>query len=334
MKNHFFIILFYLTFGFSQWFFTNHQGNTRSYYVSYPGNSNSPSGLIINLHGYGSNAISQRSYSNMDPIAHNQNLAVVYPQGLNNSWNVYTFWDNNSYDDVSFISNIIDEISQNFNIDLDRVYACGMSNGGYMSYRLACDLSDKIAAFGSVTGNFMINNSLFDCQNQNRDISIIHIHGTADEIVDYYPPSFDGSLTAEQAIQFWRNHSELTLELSYSLNEYVDISTFYNESNIAEYIHYKVIGGGHDWFGSPWSYNWGFNTSQVLVDFFGNHHLSDYLNILLGDLNDDGLINILDVIQLIDIVIEGLFESHYDLNQDQFINVLDIILLVNIILGY
>ena len=89
----------------------------------------------------------------MNAYAHPQNIAVVYPQGLNNSWNVFTYWDSNPYDDVGFINQMLDDISDNFDIDEDRIYACGMSNGGYMAYRLGCDLSDKITAFGSVTGN-------------------------------------------------------------------------------------------------------------------------------------------------------------------------------------
>ena len=68
---------------------------------------------------------------------------------------------------------MIDDISSNFDIDSNIIYACGMSNCGYMSYRLACDLSDKITAFGSVTGNFMLNTSSNDCEDQNREIPII-----------------------------------------------------------------------------------------------------------------------------------------------------------------
>ena len=92
----------------------------------------------------------------MDQFALQQVIAVVYPQGINNSWNVGVAWDNNNSDDVGFIRVLIDSVAANFIIDLDRVYACGMSNGGYMAYELACHLSDKIAAFGSVTGNFML----------------------------------------------------------------------------------------------------------------------------------------------------------------------------------
>ena len=113
------------------------------------------------MHGYGGSSQSQLSYSEMDLFAHPMNVAVVYPQGATNgwgisAWNIGTFWDQSNLDDVGFISLMIDQISADFDIDLDRVYACGMSNGGYMAYELACELENKIAAFGSVTGNFIL----------------------------------------------------------------------------------------------------------------------------------------------------------------------------------
>ena len=182
------LIIFIFSICFSEWSYIDVDGSTRSYYISYPSNINPENDLIpliINMHGFGGNALNQMYYTQMDEYAHSQNIAVVYPEGLNNSWNVYTYWDNNPYDDVGFINAMIDDISENYNIDSDRIYACGMSNGGYMTYRLACDLSDKIAAFGSVTGNFMINNTIGDCTDQGREIPIIHFHGTFDQIVNY-----------------------------------------------------------------------------------------------------------------------------------------------------
>ena len=186
-----------------------HDNVVREYYVSYPENIDGPVPLIINMHGFASHAIEQKDYSQMDSYAHSRGVAVVYPEGISRSWNVGTEGSLTNEDDVGFISTLIDSIATDFDIDLDRIYACGMSNGGYMSYRLAYDLSDKIAAFGSVTGNFMINNTMNDCQDQNRDIPIIHFHGTQDGVVNYYPPSFDGSLTVEQSIEFWSDYNDL-----------------------------------------------------------------------------------------------------------------------------
>ena len=329
------IITTTISLSFAQWFSINHDGVNRTYYVSYPNNSNEPVPLIINMHGFGSNAQEQQLYSEMDEFAHPQNIAVVYPQGFNNSWNVFTFWDTGPYDDVEFISLMIDAIAQNFDIDLDKIYACGMSNGGYMAYRLACDLSDQITAFGSVTGNFMINGgSLNDCQDQNRDIPIIHLHGTSDTVVNYYPPSFDNALTVGESIEFWSEYNNLTDELVESFNSSVEIYTYSNESTPTKFVHYKIYGGNHEWFGSAWAVNWGFNTSQVLVDFFLEYQLSDFIdNQLNGDINEDNSVNIQDVILTINLVLNNEYNILADLNSDELIDVLDIIQLVNIILS-
>ena len=271
------VSIFFISLGYGQWFELNHEGVIRTYLMSYPDNPIGSCPLIINMHGYTSNAWQQQYYTQMDDYAHPQNIAVVYPQGMDNnqgipSWNVGTNWDGNSYDDVGFISVLIDDIASNFDVDLDRVYACGMSNGGYMAYELACDLPDKITAFGSVTGNFMLNSNQ-DCDN-GRDIPIIHFHGTADGVVDYYPPSFDGSLTVGESIDYWREFNNLTNGLIESIGDNVEKYIYYNESSTTKFVHFKVYNGGHEWFG----YNWGFHSSEELINFFLEYKLSDFFS--------------------------------------------------------
>ena len=311
-----FIFILFLSISFSQWFSVDHNGVTRTYYMSYPENVAESTPLIINMHGFGGSAEQQQIYSE----------GISSTNGGYNSWNVFTAWDGNSYDDVEFISMMIDNISENFNIDLNRIYACGMSNGGYMAYRLACDLSDKITAFGSVTGNFMINVGINDCLDQDRKIPIILLHGTADATVNYYPPSFDGALTVQQSI-------ELNTELIESINTNVEIYTYSSEDSSTKFVHYKVYGGGHEWFGSPWATNWGFNASEELINFFLEYELSDFINNYLeGDLNQDSLINVQDIILIINLILSNEYNSFADLNNDGNIDVVDIIQLVNIIL--
>jgi len=268
-----------------------HDGLTREYYVSYPDSATDPCPLIINMHGYSSDALDQQSYSEMDDVALNQNIAVVYPMGIDSAWNVGTYWDFSDADDIGFISVLIDSVSEDYDIDLDRVYACGMSNGGYMAYELACELSDKIAAFGSVTGNFMLNaNQTCD---DSREIPFIHIHGTYDLIVPY-SNSWDGSMYVGESIEYWRNVNNLDSVLVESIpdidptdNTTVEKYTYYNTSSTTQFVHFKVIGGGHQWFGStvadwviPWlGYNnHDINANEELIDFFLNYRLSDFLS--------------------------------------------------------
>tara|TARA_Y100001936_G_scaffold250614_1_gene303823 strand:- start:102 stop:1109 length:1008 start_codon:yes stop_codon:yes gene_type:complete len=318
----------------AQWFQLNHDFIARTYYVSYPDNVEDQESvpLIINMHGYGGSASSQRLYSEMDDFAHQLGIAVVYPQGIVNSigytsWNIGTFWDFSNLDDVGFIDAMIEKISNDFNIDQDRIYACGMSNGGYMSYELACELENKITAFGSVTGNFMLNTNQ-ECE-FSREIPIIHFHGTSDSVVDYYPPSFDDALTVFESADFWTQYNDFDLESMEELNNNVEIYTFGNDQSNTVFKHYKVYGGEHDWFKE----NWGFHTSRVLVDFFLQYRLSDFYNeTILGDVNNDSEINILDIVLLTDIILNDSYVEVGDLNNDQTISILDLILLINIIL--
>ena len=337
--SHFFKIIFLLFINaiYAQWFTIEHDSIARTYYMSYPDNFDlsEPPALIINMHGYGGNSQSQLSSSEMDSFAHVRNIAVVYPQGIVNgwgftAWNIGTFWDQSNLDDVGFISLMIDQISNDFEIDLDRVYACGMSNGGYMAYELACELEDKITAFGSVTGNFMLNTSSGQFCEFTREVPIVHFHGTADSTVDYYPPTFDQALSVSESINFWSEHNALDLESVYQLNENVEIYKYYNQNSTTEFLHYKVYGGGHTWFKE----NWGFHTSEELINFFLNYKLSDFFDEgIIGDINDDLTVNVLDVILLVDLILDNMYMNEADINNDQFLDVLDIVEIVNIILN-
>jgi polyhydroxybutyrate depolymerase len=98
--------------------------------------------LVLNLHGYTSNASQEQLYTQMDVTADANNFLVVYPNGISNYWNSFGAGAN----DVKFLDSLIERIKQSYNIDTKCIYSCGMSNGGFMSYTLACQLSHKIAA--------------------------------------------------------------------------------------------------------------------------------------------------------------------------------------------
>ncbi|MBC8312315.1 MAG: T9SS type A sorting domain-containing protein [Candidatus Marinimicrobia bacterium] len=255
------------------------------------------------MHGYGGDASWHSGYSEMDDYAIPQNIAVVYPEGLLNSWNVGGFWENNNFDDVGFISVLIDSVSAQFSIDLDRVYACGFSNGGYMAYELACELSDKIAAFGSVTGNFLLNDD--QVCDQSRKIPIIDFHGTEDTFVSYDVDLEDNltyndnSLLFDENLAYWMNFNgltEMTIEEIPNIDlldgSWVEKYTVSGENTNAQFVHFRVYNGGHQWFGSTTanSYigylgtnNHDINANEELISFFLQFRLSD----LIPELNND-----------------------------------------------
>ena len=239
-----------------------HNGLERKYIIytpqGYDGNSKLP--LLLNFHGFGGQAGDYMSYSNMRSTADSENFILVYPQGtdLDGSphWNAaLNGGDNKSdVDDLGFIEALINKLSSENLIDLKRVYAVGYSNGGMMSYALACYKSGLISAIGSVSG-YMLQT---ECS-PSHSIPLIKLHGTT----DYY----DGGgvyNSVESVLNFWVNFNNTdTNPIISNINDNGTSITSYkyeNGDNSVSVEHYKIIGGEHVWFNNDFD---GKNTGPV-----------------------------------------------------------------------
>lgn len=144
--------------------------------------SGEPLPLVLNFHGYTSSPSSQRDYTEMNALADEEGFVVAYPEGLSRSFNAGSCCGNSagSVDDVSFARDIVAHIGQRTCLDLGRVYSTGISNGGMMSFRLACEASDLVAAVAPVVGS----TRLSSCEPP-RGVPIISFNGTDDSLVNY-----------------------------------------------------------------------------------------------------------------------------------------------------
>ena len=237
-----------------------HDGIQRNYIVYIPeiydGSSAVP--LVLNFHGYGSNATQQMFYGDFRDIADTEGFLLVHPEGTtfigNQFWNVGFPGISSTIDDVGFTEALIDELATLYTIDLDRVYATGMSNGGFMSFLLACQLSEKIAAVASVTGS-MTQDTFDDC-NAQRPTPVLQIHGTEDDVVLYNGNTL--SIPIADVISYWvdYNNCETTPttttlpDIDVSDGSTVEHSVYEDGDNGSTTEHMKVIGGGHTWPGS------------------------------------------------------------------------------------
>lgn len=266
-----------------------HGGLQRTYRVYVPPvyNPAVPAPLIINLHGYGSNNVEQELYTNFKPIADTAGFIVIHPNGtpdFSNTLHWNTFGTSN-VDDVGFLSALIDTLSAQLNINQSRVYATGMSNGGFMSFQLACQLGNKIAAIASVTGTMTVTN-LGTCQ-PDRPLPVMQIHGTADATVPYLGNFFFAPV--QNLLNFWVgvNGTSATPEI----HQLPDINpndgctaerhTYTGGTNGTQIIHYKVIGGGHSWPGAPININvtnMDFSASAEIWRFFRRYNINGIIS--------------------------------------------------------
>ncbi|MGD8859463.1 MAG: PHB depolymerase family esterase [Myxococcales bacterium] len=160
---------------------------SRTYQLHVPeGYDDTPRPLVINMHGFLNDGSQQSRISGMNALADEEGFIAVYPDGLGTlrAFNAgdCCAWDNPEQDDVAFIDQVIERVSQQVCVDRSRIYATGFSNGGFMAYRLACERSETFAAVASVSGVLGIPRE--DCD-QARPVPLLHIHGTADLIVPY-----------------------------------------------------------------------------------------------------------------------------------------------------
>jgi polyhydroxybutyrate depolymerase len=272
-----------------------HDGIQRDYILYIPaiydGNTDVP--LVLNFHGFGSNANEQMHYGDFRDIADTEGFLLVHPEGtLSNGdqfWNVGFpgSTSTSTIDDVGFTEALIDELSTLYAIDLDRVYATGMSNGGFMSFLLACQLSEKIAAVASVTGS-MTQDTFNDC-NAQHPTPVLQIHGTSDSVVPY-----DGDITWTLSIvdvfSFWMNYNNCdtnpiitTFPDIYTLDgSTVDHFVYSGGDNGVTTEHLKVIGGGHTWPGSAFNFpgtNYDINASMKIWQFFSRFDINGTLSV-------------------------------------------------------
>lgn len=156
-------------------------GSDRSYRVHKPAGLAAPAPLVVMLHGaFGDGEQAENSYG-WDQLADSARFVVAYPDGIGRTWNAHGCCgkaEQENIDDVGFITAMVGEISAVMPIDKSRVYVAGISNGGLMSYALACN-SDIFAAIGPVAAT-----QLDECPAPH-PTSVIAIHGTADRLVPY-----------------------------------------------------------------------------------------------------------------------------------------------------
>lgn len=252
---------------------------------SYNGSTSVP--LILNLHGYTSNALQQQLYANFMPVADTAKFLVVHPDGTTLSTTTTQYWNagfGGTVNDVQFLSQLIDTIMANYNIDANAVYSCGMSNGGIMSYYLAINLSNRIAAIASVTGA-MINFWPSTTPMPARPFPILEIHGTADATVPY---NGDGTFApTDSTVKKWRMYNNCNpTPITYSVPNIntSDNSTVVNYrytggTNGAEVELYKVTGGSHSWPGGAnviANTNQDFSATVEIWRFFRKYKLNQF----------------------------------------------------------
>ena len=253
-----------------------HDGIDREYilYVpnSYDGTSSVP--LMLNFHGFGGSASQFMQEADMRSLAEANTFILVYPQGScldgSSHWNPCPIGGDNksTADDVGFIESIISEISSQYTIDMERIYAAGYSNGGMMAYGLANYKSDLIAAVASVSG------TMLNCTGPtSHPMPVVHLHGTSDGVVSYNGSNDWNSV--QSTLEYWTSFNNTistpTIDTDNTGGMTIEHYSYEQGDNAVSVEHYKYIGGDHVWFNEPYQ---GQNASELVWNFMSRYDIN------------------------------------------------------------
>jgi polyhydroxybutyrate depolymerase len=257
-------------------------GEKRSYLLHVPASYDpaTPAALVISIHGFADWPAHQMQISRWNDLADRHGFIVVYPGGTGfpKHWRT----DGQDMRDVTFIADLLDALVVRFNIDPTRIYANGLSNGGGMSYLLACRLAHRVAAVGSVSGAYLL--PLSACTPA-RPVPLIAFHGTADRIVPYnggpsgpfhFPfPTVPDWIAAYAS----RNGCDAVPAALLGHGEVSGVQYASPEGG-ADVVFYTIKGGGHSWPGGGTIPRFivGHTTRDIdatgaMWDFFSRHPL-------------------------------------------------------------
>ena len=239
-------------------------GNARSFIVYLPTGYNNAGKMpmIFAIHGGSGTPEGMINIANFKTIANRDKVVLVYPAGIQNNWNDGrpTTPNQLGINDVSFFNQICDYMITNNSVDGTKIYATGISNGGFMSSRLGCELSNRIAAIAVDAATIEATTIAPSC-NPGRRVPAIYIHGTTDPLVPFTGGQMTAGGTAGgtvlshfQAIDKWVaingcNTTPIITDLPDIANDGTTIKqrVYSGGTNGSEVVSYVVINGGHTW---------------------------------------------------------------------------------------
>lgn len=250
-------------------------------YVPQSVNQNGESApIVFVLHGYTSYDDWIFNYANFQTQADEHGFILIYPQGSiyqptqATHWNVGGWTSQSTTNDIDFIDSMIDYLDSNYLVNLNRIYSTGMSNGGFMSYVLACQLSHRIAGIASVTGS--MTNETFDECDAKHPTAVMQIHGARDFTVPY--EGNNNMKPIDDVMEYWVNYNACNVMPSEIIIEDNDgdglggtLSVYADCMNDVSVQLYYLEGLGHQWPSIKGTRVFDIDSASVIWEFFSKY---------------------------------------------------------------
>jgi polyhydroxybutyrate depolymerase len=214
--------------------------------------------LILVYHGGGGNPVQTEKYTQLNKTAEKHGFIVVYMAGSGrmenrgltwNTWACCAYALDHKVDDIAYTREVVHLLRQHYNINPAMIYATGISNGGMMSYRIACEVPDVFAAVAPVAGAMFS----FDCKHNGPGTSVLAINGTDDELVPHQGGNGKRQairkpmIPVDTLIRQWASHLSCGPVTNSKMGDHIEVTAYEGCRRQTTVKLYSVLGGGHTW---------------------------------------------------------------------------------------
>ena len=258
-----------------------------------------PRPLILWLHGFGGSGVEQETYFSLRSQVDERGFMLCLPDGSEDLAGT-RFWNATDAccdladlepDDSDYLRGLIETIIADYPVDLDRIHVTGWSNGGFMSYRMACDHADLIASVATLAGATFLD--VTQCT-PSEPVHVLQLHGTLDDVIAYDGGCFDGCHpSAPETVRIWAQYNGCDLVETTDTNLDVDAGVVGDETEVIRYEQSCTEGGSAE----LWTLNFG-GHEPLLVEWFPTlildwlfEHPKPSTLPCPGDLNGDGVVD-------------------------------------------
>ncbi|GGH01872.1 esterase [Parapedobacter pyrenivorans] len=285
MKNVLLLLVFIgmSSFGFAQTKTIQYKETKRRYIVytpkDYDAQKNYP--VIFNFHGGGMTPAEQMLYTKLNQTADKYGFIVVYPKGIDEDWNVgFGMSYQNGTDDIGFTDALLTQIEKDYKINSKKVFATGLSRGGFFCHRIAAELPHRFSAVASVGAP--LPDSVAYHHSNRKEIGMLMVHGRADKIVDYEGKD-GGYYSALNSYNYWKDETftdERLTKIDNIPEDDTSVEILEASSKNKSVVLISVANGGHTWPGAD-TFNIGLpigltskelDINEFMWEFFNNQN--------------------------------------------------------------
>lgn len=256
-----------------------HKEEKRRYLVytpaSYAAQPDKTYPVVFNFHGSGMTMAEQMLYTQMNRAADRHGFIVVYPSGVKQDWNVgFGMSYLEGTDDIGFTETLLARLKQDYRVDDRRVYATGLSRGGFFALRIAAELPHKFAAVVSVGAPMP--EPVIQHHSSTGKVGVLQLHGTADQVVAYGGKP-TGYLSAEATYDYWLQRNGIVGDRATPVVLGADV-TWREQGNGRQRVALATIrDGGHTWPGAD-PFNVGLPIGKTTRDIDANETIWQFLS--------------------------------------------------------